>query len=134
MALKDKQQTGKNKYLSQAIGHALNGIGDVIVSERNMRFHLVSTVVVILAGLLCRLSLSNWLWLATAVFAVLVAEMINTICEWLCNLVVGSHFNPLVKKIKDAAAGMVLLVAVFAVIVGLAVFVPAVMRMWKEFY
>lgn len=134
MASKDKQQTGKNKHLYQAMIHALNGIGDVIFSERNMRFHLASAIVVIIAGLLCRLSLRKWLWLATAVFAVLVAEMINTISEWICDLVVGSHFNPLVKKIKDAAAGMVLMVAVFAVIVGLAVFLPAVMRMWKEFY
>lgn len=131
MDSKDRQrQTSKNDNLLQALGHAIDGIIDVIRSERNMRFHLVSSIIVIIAGMLCHVSLDDWLWLLVAIFAVLSAEMINTISERLCNLVVGSHFNPLVKKIKDAAAGMVLLVAIFALIVGVIIFVPAIMKLF----
>ncbi|WP_367341728.1 diacylglycerol kinase family protein [Limosilactobacillus sp.] len=134
MDSKDKQpQTGKNHNLWQAMGHAVDGIFQVIQSERNMRFHLASAVVVIIAGFICRISFDNWLWLIAAIFAVMSAEMINTISEWLCDLVVGSHFHPLVKKIKDAAAGMVLLVALFAFIIGLLIFVPAIIKLLEGF-
>ena len=133
MALKDKRQTAKNRHLGQAVGHALQGIEDVITSERNMRFHLTSAVLVVLAGGLLKVSCLDWLWLVTAIVAVLAAEMLNTITEWLCDLVVGSRFDPLVKKIKDAAAGMVILVAVFGVIIGFIIFVPALLKFLKEF-
>lgn len=133
MALKDKRQTAKNRHLGQAVGHALQGIEDVITSERNMRFHLASAVLVVLAGGLLKVSCLDWLWLVTAIVAVLAAEMLNTITEWLCDLVVGSRFDPLVKKIKDAAAGMVILVAFLALIIGLIIFVPALLKFLKEF-
>ena len=133
MALKDKRQTAKNRHLGQAVGHALQGIEDVITSERNMRFHLTSAVLVVLAGGLLKVSCLDWLWLVTAIVAVLAAEMLNTITEWLCDLVVGSRFDPLVKKIKDAAAGMVILVAFFGLIIGLIIFVPALLKFLKEF-
>ncbi|WP_283582743.1 diacylglycerol kinase family protein [Limosilactobacillus difficilis] len=133
MALKDKRQTAKNRHLGQAVGHALQGIEDVITSERNMRFHLTSAVLVVLAGGLLKVSCLDWLWLVTAIVAVLAAEMLNTITEWLCDLVVGSRFDPLVKKIKDAAAGMVILVAFLALIIGLIIFVPALLKFLKEF-
>ena len=44
------------------------------------------------------------------------------------------HFHPIGKKVKDMAAGAVLLTAGFAVLVGLILFVPKILQiiqMWK---
>ena len=64
----------------------------------------------------------EWLWILLSIFLVVTGEMINTIVEALVDLTVGHHYHPLAKLAKDMAAGLVLLLAGFAVIIGLIIF------------
>lgn len=52
------------------------------------------------------------------------AEFLNTVTEAVTDLIVDHHFELNVKKAKDVAAGGVLISAIFAVVVGLVIFVP----------
>ena len=128
MAFPDKHQTSKNRHFIQALYHALDGIGAVIMEERNMRFHVFGATAVIVMGLLLHLNGQQWLWLFLAITAVFAAEFLNTVVETLCDLIVGHHCDPNVKKAKDVAAGMVLLMALFAVVVGLLVMGPPLLK------
>jgi len=56
-----------------------------------------------------------------ATFLVFAAEMVNTALEEVINLVKEEH-SERARIAKDVAAGMVLLAAIFAVIVGVIVF------------
>ncbi|MFB9769539.1 diacylglycerol kinase family protein [Lactiplantibacillus modestisalitolerans] len=123
----DRYQVGKNHSFWQSWLHALNGLKTVVVEERNMRTHLVLGTLALIAGWLVHLQVSEWLWLALAIFMVMLCEINNTLAENLCDLVTGPHFHPLAKKIKDIAAGAVVFAAGFAVIVGLILFVP---KLW----
>ncbi|HBV08297.1 MAG TPA: UDP kinase, partial [Enterococcus faecalis] len=79
-------------------------------------------------------TLAEWLWLLLAVFLVWLAEIINTIFENVVDMFTDFHFHPIGKKVKDMAAGAVLLTAGFAVLVGLILFVPKILQiiqMWK---
>lgn len=125
MALPDKHQIERNRHFSQALRHALDGIVHVIVRERNFRFHLIAAAAVLVAGFAIHISLAGWCWLMVAIFAVLIAEMANTGVEELVDLLVGHHYSTTAKHIKDIAAGVVLLTACLAAIIGLLVFVPA---------
>ena len=83
---------------------------------------------------LVSLTLAEWLWLLLAVFLVWLAEIINTIFENVVDMFTDFHFHPIGKKVKDMAAGAVLLTAGFAVLVGLILFVPKILQiiqMWK---
>ena len=122
MDSKDKHQVTKNHRLIQAMSHASQGIWMVISKERNMRYHLAASVIVIICGLL--------LWLFLAIFTVFSAEFMNTVAESFCDLVVGHQFDFNVKKIKDVSAGGVLIAALFAVIVGLIIFIPRLMAVF----
>jgi diacylglycerol kinase len=51
--------------------------------------------------------------------------MINTAIEKLCDLVT-TDFDPRIKIIKDVAAGAVLMASVFSLLVGLIIFIPAI--------
>ena len=85
-------------------------------------------------GFLFSLTLAEWLWLLLAVFLVWLAEIINTIFENVVDMFTDFHFHPIGKKVKDMAAGAVLLTAGFAVLVGLILFVPKILQiiqMWK---
>ena len=51
---------------------------------------------------------------------------VKTVFENVVDMFTDFHFHPIGKKIKDMAAGAVLVTACFAVIVGLILFVPKI--------
>lgn len=131
MASRDNHhQTGKNHHLIQAMGHAINGIYDVLSEERNMRFHLLAGVTVVICGFIFHISRFEWMWILLAILLVFSAEFLNTVVEAVTDLLSEHHYDRYVKRAKDVAAGGVLLTAIFAVLIGLLVFIPAIMRLW----
>jgi diacylglycerol kinase len=106
--------------------HAMNGLIELIKNERNARFHLVSTALVIYVGWSSGFTASEWLWISMAVAGVWVAELLNTSLERITDLV-SPEQSELAKKAKDYAAGAVLVMAIWAIIVFLLVAVPRIL-------
>lgn len=125
-----EQQTTKNTKFLQAFGHAVDGISVVLQRERNMRFHLLATVLVIIAGLLLGIGRSDWIWITISVFIVVVAEFTNTMVEAIVDLIVGETYEPLAKVAKDVAAGGVLVSAGTAMIIGSLIFLPYIFQLF----
>ena len=132
MDLKDKQ-IEKNKNFVASVEFALQGIKTVFKEERNMRTHVLMGILAVISGFVFRLSISEWLWLILAIFLVLVTEILNTVFENIVDMFTDFHFHPIGKKIKDMAAGAVLLTSGFAVVVGLLLFVPKIWQLIKHF-
>ena len=86
-----------------------------------MRIHAVAVVVVTIAGLFLGLTAIEWSLIALCIGAVIGAEMMNTAIEELVDLV-SPQFNPKAGKIKDIAAGAVLLTAIVATVVAVYIF------------
>lgn len=106
---------------------AFRGIAEAVRDERNLRFHLAASVIVIAAGLWLRIGLADWLWIGAAIGIVILAELINTAIERVVDLTSpGAH--PLAQSAKDVAAGAVIVAALFAVFVGLLVLGPPLWR------
>ena len=82
--------------------HAINGLVELIKNERNARFHLVSTAVVIYVGWKVGFEPAEWLWISLAVAGVWVAELLNTSLERITDLV-SPEQSELAKKAKDYA-------------------------------
>lgn len=101
---------------------AFNGIRYAL-SGRNMRVHVVVAILVVMAGFLFSISVSEWLVCILSISLVLVLEAVNTSIECLCNHVTPEVHHQ-IKIIKDVAAGAVLLSAIGVGIVGLVVFIP----------
>ena len=80
-------------------------------------------LIVVIIGFVIGLSAVEWLFIITAIMLVLITEAINTAIENTVNLVTGK-FHPLAKKAKDISAFSVLLASIYAVIVGLIIFLP----------
>jgi diacylglycerol kinase (ATP) len=111
----------------RSVRFALQGIRTMLASQHNAWVHAGASVIVIIAGLICRLSTIEWCSLILAMMAVWTAEALNTAFEFLCD-VASPEFHPMVARSKDVAAGAVLLSAIGSVAVGLLVFVPHVLR------
>lgn len=108
--------------------NAFHGIWTAISTQANIRIHFVVASLVILSAVYLRLSLLNILVLIIAISVVMLAEMINTAVEFLCDAVTLEH-NENIKQAKDVSAGAVLLSAIFAAIIGIIIFVPPLLEL-----
>src|SRR5688572_12272258 len=118
--------------LFRSLGYALNGIRSSFISELNFRIHTIAALLAICSGALLCISSLEWILLSFCIAFVLVTEMLNTAIEKLCDVVhPGQH--PGIKKVKDIAAGAVLVSAAFSVIAGLIIFVPKFIAYFKTF-
>ena len=121
----------KKKSTLEKIGfrYAWNGIVAALKKEHNLKIHLVAATFVGLAGFVLEVSLTEWLFLIVAIMAVLVAELFNTAIEALGDMV-STNQDPNIGFAKDAAAGAVLVAAIFAAIIGLIIFTPKVVSLF----
>lgn len=109
--------------LIKSFAYALHGIWYVSKHERNMHVHWVAVIVVVGIGYGLHLSVTEWCLIALCIGSVLTAELFNSAIETLTNLV-SPQYNEQAGKVKDIAAGAVLVAALAAVIVGLLIFLP----------
>lgn len=116
--LKDK----KNRI---GFSHAWNGIIKTYQSELNFRIHIFAAIVVILFGILLRITSTEWVAIVFAIGFVLTAEMINSVVETMIDYI-KPEYHPKAGYIKDAAAGAVLISAMVAVIIGCIIFIPRI--------
>ncbi|SOB44581.1 Diacylglycerol kinase [Weissella viridescens] len=120
----DNHQVTKNRHFLQALGHALDGVIDVLRRERNMRFHLVAAILVLCLGIYLGIGRSDWIWITIAVSMVIMSEFVNTMVEAIVDLIVGERYEPLAKVAKDVAAGGGLVAAGTAAVIGCLIFYP----------
>jgi diacylglycerol kinase len=111
----------------RSFSYAGQGVWHVVRSQRNMRVHLAAAAAVIVLALILKVGAADWACLLTVIGLVLTAEALNTVVEAVVDLCTD-EYHPLAKIAKDAAAGAVLISSAAAVGVGIAVFVPRLLR------
>ena len=102
---------------------AIQGIAQVIATQRNMRIHLAAVVAVTVLALWLGLSPVEWAVLILTITLVLSLETLNTAVEATVDRI-SLEEHPRAKLAKDAAAGAVLIAAAGAVLVGFALLGP----------
>lgn len=122
----------KKFKILKSFNNAANGLVLVFKMERNMKIHFAIAGAVMILGLMFNLSKPEFINLLTAIAIVLFAEMVNTAIEYLVDATI-KDFNPLVKVVKDIAAGAVLLTAFYAAIVGYLVFYDKLIPFGRSF-
>lgn len=110
----------KRNFL-HSLNKAVDGFIHVLKHERNMRIHFLFAFLILIAAVFLGFSRQDWLILCIATCLVLMAEMINTAIEEILNLL-HPRYHPTVGLVKDISAGMVLVAAANALILGFFVF------------
>lgn len=123
----NKQKKWKNQTLTASMEFAVTGVVNAYKEERNMRKHMISALLAIIAGLVFQIAALEWLFLLLSIFLVISFEIINSAIENVVDLASDYHFSMLAKNAKDMAAGAVLVISIYALITGLIIFVP---KMW----
>jgi len=119
------------KKLIRSFGYAFKGVAYATTSQLNFRIHLAATVLATIAGFLLHISSGEWQWVMLCVTIVLVTEIFNTMIETLVDLV-SPGFNEKAGRVKDMAAGAVVIAATFALVTGLIIFLPKILLLFNH--
>jgi diacylglycerol kinase (ATP) len=119
--LQNDLSTKKKSIDPIGLGYAIKGVYVFFKDDRNAIIHLFAAIVVIVAGILFKITTEEWLWISLSIALVFITEMINTSIELLCDLVMPNQ-NEKAGKLKDLAAGAVLIAALFALVVAGIIF------------
>lgn len=114
--------------LRRSFFYAVEGIKHTFKGQQNFKFHVFAAILAIVLGFALGLSQGEWMWLLVAIALVLAAELFNTALESLTDLA-SPAIHPLAKVAKDAAAGAVLVMALFALLIGILLFVPKLLAL-----
>lgn len=108
--------------------YAIRGLRWLVQEEHNARVHLVASLGALGAGLVLRVSATDWRWLFLAIALVWMAEAFNTAIEDLCNRICP-EFDPAIGRIKDLAAAGVLVASLEAAAIGLLTLGPPLLAL-----
>lgn len=125
------------KAFIKGFGYAFQGIWYAVIHERNMRFH-ISLFCYMMFFLLrydfFTVSRTEYAILLMMSALIMAGELINTGIEKAADAATLEK-NPYVKVAKDAAAGGVLIAAIFSVAVGIIImFQPEAFKKLFEYY
>lgn len=108
------------KDFIDGFNYAISGVVHGLKTQRNMQFHVVAAILVIVLSFVLRLDKLELLAISFAIAIVLISEMLNTSIETIVDMTTSIQ-SPLAKTAKDIGAGAVLISSINSAIVGYAV-------------
>lgn len=103
--------------------YAFKGMMHAIRTQHNIWIHLLITALLVWAGFHFAINKVEWCLILLSIGLVLGLEILNSSIETLTDMV-SPDYDQLAGKVKDMAAGGVLLAAIATAIVGLVIFLP----------
>ena len=115
--------------MKKSFAAAATGLLLMFRSQAIARIELVIAMLVIGAGFILNISVTEWLVIIIFIALVLAMEGINTSIEILCDKLHPATDDE-IRKVKDVAAGAVLLAAILAAIAGIVIFAPRLINIF----
>ena len=107
----------------KSVGYAFKGAILLLKNEVSIKVQFTIGLLVTAAGFFFNISSIEWITQLLAIGLVISVEGVNTAIEELANFIHPEHHNK-IGLIKDIAAGAVFLASIFAIIVGLIIYLP----------
>ncbi len=105
----------------RSFGFAMRGIAVTFKGQVNFRIHIFIAICVITTGFILNINAMEWVVILLTIAMVLSLEAMNTAIEHLVDLVSPTH-HEMAGKVKDIAAGAVLIGAIAAAAIGIIIF------------
>jgi len=107
----------KSDSWSKSLNYAIEGILFAVKSERNLKIHILISIFVLILALFIDITPLEYIVLAITISIVIAFELMNTAIERVVDVMFTERCEE-AKRIKDIAAGAVLMAAFGAVFVG----------------
>lgn len=117
--------TASNFILNRikAVKYAAKGFWILITSEKSIIAQVIIALIMTAIGFVMKISATEWLFQIFAIGLVLVAESLNTAIEKMADFI-HPEYHKKIGFIKDISAGAAFFAAIFAVIIGLIIYIP----------
>ena len=123
---RDERKNEKGiKKLIKSFRYAYSGLRYAYKNEQSLAVDIGMALVVAIAGILFKVSITEWAILVITVGLVISLELLNTAIEAVIDLVT-EKYHPIAKVAKDTSAAAVAVLAVVSVIEGLIIFLPKI--------
>ena len=121
---------GINHSTSKSFKYAFQGVKTAYKKEPNLRIHTFIAIIVLISGAILGLTPIEWLILSFIIFYVISLELLNTVIESLVDLI-SPEIKDKAKVAKDVSAAIVFFAAILSVVVGIILFLPKIISLFK---
>ena len=105
----------------KSVYYAFKGLFWMLKTERNFQLEVLALVINLFLMVYFQLNSTDVVLIFIVCFLILIAEIINTAIEKICDFV-EPNFNKKIGLIKDIAAGGVILATLLSIITGILVY------------
>ena len=121
MSLKSKDK----RTFKGSVKNCLDGISYVTKSEKNFKREIALDIIALILSYILKIDKIEFIIILTMICLVLTTEIINTAIERTVDLVT-KEYHELARIAKDVSAGSVLVTSIFALIIGIIIFIPKI--------
>jgi len=107
------------------------GIRYFLKTEKNGRIQVVVAFFALIAALFFDVSSIELCIVLFCIALILSLEMVNTALERVCSML-SMEYHPVVKVIKDVAAGAVWFSSIITIVIGLIIFIPYLLKYFNQ--
>ncbi len=123
-----RKRLGFQRFLD-SFKYSYAGLRYAYLNEQSMLIHLLATIVVIIGGILLKISVTEWLICIVLFGFVMGAELLNTAIEATVDMAMPD-IHPLAKIAKDTASAAVGVLSLAALAVGIIIFLPKILALF----
>ncbi len=123
------KKKSKNKNIVKSFSYAFEGGIFALKNVRNLKIHLLFTLLVIIGGIIFKISSIEWLICLLFIALVISLELVNTAIEETVNLAMP-NIHPVAKVAKDVSASAVMVSSFIAFIAGFIIFLPKIIELF----
>lgn len=121
MTLKRK----KKRTFIDSVKDSINGLSFIMISEHNFKREIILAMLTLIAGHTLKISKIELIIVLIVIALVIVSEIFNTAIEKTVDLYT-KNYNEIARIAKDVSAFGVLTMCIFALAVGIIIFVPKI--------
>ncbi|MFH1771911.1 MAG: diacylglycerol kinase family protein [Candidatus Omnitrophota bacterium] len=121
----------QHKNMKESLAGALCGLRVMLKTERNARLIFILGIFVLAAGILLGCDSKEILIILVVITSVIICEVINTLVENILDIIKPQD-DPHVKVLKDISSAAVLVASIASIIIGLIIFTPKLLTLFKH--
>ena len=127
---KGKKKKYSIKRFFNSFRYAIEGLKSAFKTEQNFLIDTIVGIIVIILGILLKLSITEFMIVLLTIGLVISMELMNTSIENAIDMAMP-EIHPLAKASKDISAAAVLFSSVIALIVGIMIYLPKIIDLFK---
>lgn len=118
------------KWLKDRFRYAFAGLRYGVFIDKSIRFQFILACLAVIAGIVLRITLNEWIWILLCITLVIVSEIFNSCLEKTVDYISAAYTDQ-ARVIKDMAAAAVLCSSVFAFTVACLIYIPRLILFCK---